>query len=503
MRTAFLCTYLVTALANLGYGQNFDQLETTIDSLISNHLLPSLAVGILKDGEVIYESAFGYADLEREIKSTIHTPYQLASLSKPITATAIMKLHCAGALDINDPITRYVSLKKVDSSFQDPTIRQVLNHTAGLGTYFDIYYEDEGITPSSFEEAWDKYGTQFHEPGKVCEYSNIGYGLLSHIISKVTPETFAQNIQTHVLQGLNMNNSLVIAKQADESQVLAKKYDHELNPLPFVWNNTPGAGNVASSIHDIMQFALLHLQNQYENVLEASAIQKMQTYRERNALFHYYQDTYYGLGWYIAADDNGQKVVWHEGGMMGASTMLKLYPKENIAIALLTNTYNPTICRVLSDQLSTILIGNYDPTPINEIAEYETVLADTTFWGSWEGTMFIDRKEVPISIEIEGQTIEVDYIDQSYQSFLTDYQPLPVHSKLLFGAVNKDYFIGTGTGELPASNKRKDLQHLLSFKLFKDGTKMTGTIVNLAAAHREYYAHPYSIQLEKVTSNNR
>lgn len=502
-KTALLSLCLIVLLANQSSGQNFNHIETTIDSLITNHMLPSLAVGILKDGEIIYEKAFGYSDLEGEVKTTIHTPYQLASLSKPITATVIMKLHSEGIIDMYEPITKYVPLKKVDPTFQDPSIKQVLNHTAGLGTYFDMYYEDENTIPTSFTEAWDKYGIQFHEPGKVCEYSNIGYGLLSHIISKVTSGSFAQHLQKHILPKLRMHNTFVMEQPTDKDERVAKKYDHKLNPLPFIWNNTIGAGNIAASIHDLMQFASLHLQSHYEGFLEAPAIHNMQVYQEKGTLFHYYQDTYYGLGWYIMPDDNGKKVVWHEGGMIGASTILKLYPNQNIAIALLTNTHNPKACRLLSDIIVAELIDNYQPTPINEIAAYESTYTDTTFWGKWAGTMRINQKEIPIIITIDDQTIDFNYMDQGYQSFLTDYQPLPVHNRLLFGAVHKDYFIGTGTGELPASDKRKNLQHLFSFKLFKEGTTMTGTIVHLAAAQRQYYGRPYAIQLKKTIPDNR
>lgn len=97
--------------------------------------------------------------------------------------------------------------------------------------------------------------------------------------------------------------------------------------------------------------------------------------------------------------------------------------------------------------------------------------------------------------------VQLSYIDPGFSSFLTDYTPLPYTSKLLFGALNQNYFIGTGMGELPASDKRAKHQHLLSLKLYKEGNKLKGIIVNLAAAKREYYAHPFYIELEKTIVN--
>ena len=474
--------------------QDFRSVEKKVDSLLEAGILPSMAIGILKEGEVIYEKAFGYADVENKRMSTTRTPYQLASLSKPITATAIMQLHEEGSLNIDDPITKYVQLKKVDDSYQDPTIRQVLNHTSGLGTYFDIYYADEQISYVDFETAWSQYGIQFHPPGLVCEYSNLGYGLLDFIITKVTGMPFASYLRTDIFDPLGMGDALLVERSDDKA--LAKKYGVGLKVLPEVWNNTAGAGNIAASVQDIMQFASLHLQERSTGSIGDTNISAMQTYREPNALFHYYQDTYYGLGWYVMADDQGQKVVWHEGGMMGASTMLKFYPKEQIAIVLLTNTYHPAVCRRLSDELTRIMLPGYEPTPINEVADYSPIASDSTIIGDWSGIMHIADEQRAISLQIAEDGVDIRYLDDQFRSFLTDYQPLPYHARMLFGAINQGYFIGTGTGDLPAKDSREN-PHLLSLKLYKEENTLKGTIISMAAAEREYYARPYYIQLTK------
>ena len=497
----FYTIIVVISIAQQSISQDFRRIEARVDSLIEKGVLPSIGIGILKDGEILYEKAFGYSDIENGVKSTIHTPYKLASLSKPITATSIMKLHEDGLINLEDPITKYVTLKKVDSTFSDPTIGQVMNHTAGLGTYFDIYYADETLDSFSFEEAWAQYGTQFHQAGKVCEYSNLGYGLLDFIIQKVTSNSFEDYVQANIFHTLGMKDAFLIGSTLIEGEKTAKSYGHELRPLPHLWTNTPGAGNIAASIHDILLFGSAHLQTQTSNLLQASSLLEMRTYKEANALFHYYQDTFYGLGWYVMENDKGHKVVWHEGGMMGASSVLKIYPKEKIAIALLTNTFRPESCRALSDFIANLVIENYEPTPLNEIAEYQPVASDISFRGLWKGTMLIDNQEVPISLTIADESIQLSYLDNGYASFLTDYQPLPFNSQLLFGLVNQGYFVGTGVGELSTSSEKDCNQHLLSFKLFKTGNSLKGQIISLAAADREYYALPYPINLERTDAN--
>ena len=503
LRTVVILFVMLLLKLPVCHAQDFKKLEERIDALIKNGQLPSVAVGILKDGAIVYEKAFGYADLDQKIKSTIHTPYQLASLSKPITATAILKLHEQGVINLDDPISRYISLQKVDPTFPDPTIRQVLNHTAGLGTYFDIFYEDEKIKPIQFKEAWERYGTIFQRPGKVCEYSNLGYGLLDYIIAQKTALTYSGYLKRNVFDQLNMEQSFVIEKRSKSDRQLAQKYRADLNELPAVWNNTPGAGNVASSVHDLLSFAAFHLQNSKTDFLKSSSIRIMQEYQAPNALFHYYQDTYYGLGWYVMDNDQGQKVVWHEGGMMGASTVLKLFPKENLAIVLLTNVYAPPVCRALTDEIATLMIPDYTSTPLNEIAEYSDAASDTTFQGSWQGQMHIEGSKIPISLSIENEGVTISYPDYTLRSFLSGDQPLPYNTKLFMGVVNQNYFLGTGIGELPTSDARKEHRHLLSFKLLREGNQLKGTIVSLSVEDREYDAHPYYLVLEKANVKNK
>ncbi|MEL6534696.1 MAG: serine hydrolase domain-containing protein [Bacteroidota bacterium] len=487
--------YLFLASLPLG-AQSHSTFEARVNSLVRSGTLPSLAVGVLKDGQIVYEQAFGLADHERKVAATVHTPYQLASLTKPFTATAVMQLAQSGRLGLDDPITRYVRLQKADSSFADPTLRQVLNHTAGLGTYFDIYYADEAIRPVSFAEAWAQYGIQFQPPGLVCEYSNLGYGLLGHVVEQVTGQAFGDYVQQHIFAPLGMENSFLVDSAAG-SDHLAPKYDPELEPLPEVWNNTPGAGNLAASVRDLLTFGRAQLNPTDFPGLPTEAITEMHTYREPDALFHYYQATRYTLGWYRRDDDGGQPVVWHEGGMMGASTVLKLYPEEDLALVLLTNTYQPAVLRQLTDALTSEFIAKYQPSPLNELAEYTSVAADSAWLGTWEGWVQAGETRMPLSLSIAADGIELSYTDERYRSFLTDGQPLPIRSQLLFGAVNQSYFVGTGMGELPTADRRGALPHLWSFKFYREGNTLRGTLVSLAAGTREYYAKPYALELRK------
>lgn len=480
---------------------DFLSLEQTIQQAIKNKEIPSAVIAIAKDDKIIYQKAFGYADINKNIKARVHTPYQLASTSKPITATAIMMLHQKGIIHIDSLITNYapeLGIKKAYPDISIPTIRHVLGHVSGLGTYFDIGYTDEKYNFDDFIKGWKKYGKIFHNPGVTYEYSNLGYGLLDHIIHKTTTKTFSDFLNKELFTPLKMNNSFV-NKNSSNTNIPAKKYTRDLLELPEVVNNTLGAGNIYSSVLDLVRFGMFHVINEksYNQILNIEARKLMQSTKHKDALYHLYEDSYYGLGWYIRPNDNGYRMVWHEGGMIGASSMLKLIPENNVVIAVITNVYNNPFCRKVTNMLSNIVLKKYQPSAINEIAAYKPVTSNPDFIGTWMGSMTINEKKIPVQLIIEADRIWLEYPDDSLSSFFTQGQPIPSITQLFFGMINNNSFLGTTSGNLPSSDLRKEYNHLLSLKLIKQKDRLSGTITAMAAASREYYAYPYAIELYK------
>jgi CubicO group peptidase (beta-lactamase class C family) len=476
-------------------------LEVIINKAIRNKKVPSVVIAIAKNGQIIYEQAFGNADERKAIKATVRTPYQLASASKPFTATAIMMLYERGLIHIDSPITRYVPgliLSKANLNFATPTVRQLLNHTAGLGTYFDIGYSDENFPFDNFDEACKRYGTIFFNPGTVCEYSNLGYGLLDRIIANVSGTSFPRFMETELFQPLQLGDTYV-GGPMDGLNYSASKYNSDGTELPNVLNNTAGAGNIYASVHDLVRFGMFHLGEKRigKAILSKTLMHVMSDFKDEHTLYTVNKDSFYGLGWYNQTSNNSSPVVWHEGGMPGASSILKLFPNEKVVIAVITNTYNYPFVREITDKLTKIIIPEHHTSPINEIADYKYYTSDSTFNGTWEGNILVEGKPIPTSLIINKNEIILDYSDVSLKSFLTDNQPLPHKTILLYGMVNQGYFVGTTTGILPAGNLRRQLSHLLILKLLRKNEFLSGFVTLMAAADREYYAYPFFVDLKK------
>ncbi len=128
----------------------FEPVRQRIERALHNTNLPSMAVAVAHNGEIIWEQGFGLADRENRVPATEHTLYSLASISKPITATGLMVLVERGLVDLDKPINEYLGEAKLRArvgNADDATVRLVANHTSGLPLHYQFFYHDEAFRP--------------------------------------------------------------------------------------------------------------------------------------------------------------------------------------------------------------------------------------------------------------------------------------------------------------------------------------------------------------------
>src|SRR5688500_6707891 len=137
---------VVTGQSATSAVDGFDGVRSLIRREITERPVPSVSVAVARDGRIIWEEAFGWADRENRVEATPHTLYSLASISKPITATALMILKERGLIDLDRPINDYLGEAKINVRIGDPaavTVRKVANHTAGLPLHYKFFFETE------------------------------------------------------------------------------------------------------------------------------------------------------------------------------------------------------------------------------------------------------------------------------------------------------------------------------------------------------------------------
>ena len=144
-------------------------------------------MAVARDGQIVWEQGFGWADRENRVAANEHTMYSLASISKPITATGLAVLLERGKIELDKPINDYLGEAKLKSpafsNVTDATVRRVANHSAGLPLHYQFFYADEPYHRPAMDETIRRYGNLVTAPGERFQYSNLGYGVIDYVIS--------------------------------------------------------------------------------------------------------------------------------------------------------------------------------------------------------------------------------------------------------------------------------------------------------------------------------
>jgi CubicO group peptidase (beta-lactamase class C family) len=330
--------------------EKFSRASQAIRDLIREQHLPSVVVAVAKNGRIVWEEGFGWADVEQQRPATPHTPYSLASVSKPFTATAIMKLVDAGRLVLDRPANEYLGDAKISGrDATSATVRRILSHTAGLPPFFRVFESD----PPSIEEVITRYAVLTNSPGRRYVYSNLGYGILEHVIARVSGQSYEEFMHREVFLPLRLEQASVPRVALAN---VAIRYDARGRPMPFYDLGHRGASAIYASAHDLVRFGMFHLKEPVDDgttILKRRSIETMQRVQTPGS-----STDGYGLGWRINEDDLGFRHVSHTGGMPGVTTVLSLFPSERVVIVVLTNTRNDSIVQ-LARELAAFVMPQY------------------------------------------------------------------------------------------------------------------------------------------------
>lgn len=321
----------------------FAAARAVIEKTLRDAKVPSVAVAVVKDGRIIWEEGFGWADRERRIRATARTAYSLASMTKPITATAAMTLNQAGKLDLDKPIERYlggIRLTAYAGSAGGVTARRIMSHSAGLPLYGHFYLD--GTKPAGLSETIARFGIVAFPPGTRFRYSNMGMNVLGAAIEHVSRRSFGDYLRRDVFIPLGMKDSAV---GFPVGSAVAVRYDADRKPMRFYLTDHPGSGDVWASAHDMALFLAFHMGTPLPGqraILTRARILEMQRPASSFPMpippGTPRRDI--GASW-ILSTINGHRQVWHSGGQPGVSTFMTFYPDQKFGFVLLANSSAP------------------------------------------------------------------------------------------------------------------------------------------------------------------
>jgi CubicO group peptidase (beta-lactamase class C family) len=324
----------------------FDNLRVQIQETLIAEKVPSLAVAVSRGEQVVWQQAFGWADLENRIRASESTMYCLGSVSKPNTATALMVLVEQGVVGLDQPVNKYLGKDKLQAHIgneADATVRRLANHTSGLTRHSQLFYSDEVIKRPPMSELIRRYGHLLQEPGQTYEYSNFGYGVLSYLIERASGKSFAQFMQEAVFLPLDMTHTAV-GRNSHLEKNYAINYGEGQTRIPPFESAHPGASDVYSCTQDMIRFGrfhLKHLQVGQKQILQNKHIELMQ---QPDAKID--SQSSYGIGWYIDSNYYGYRRIYHTGHTGYTTASLMLFPDQDICIVALANSSTDLPVRV-------------------------------------------------------------------------------------------------------------------------------------------------------------
>jgi CubicO group peptidase (beta-lactamase class C family) len=309
------------------------EIERAIRAEMERQRIPGLSAALVTEHQLRWAKGFGYADLENSVRATEHTVYRLASISKTITAVAVLQLVERGKLDLDAPIQRYCP------AFPEKpwpiTARHLLGHTSGIRHY----KRPEEITSTRhytrIVDALEifKDDPLEHEPGARFTYTTYGYTVLGCAIEGASGMSYMDYVRENIFRPAGMDRARdddVFALIPHRAQGYRRTPSGEWqnSPLADTSNKIPGGG-LCSTVLDLARFAIALQQGK---LLRRETLALMWTrQRTRDG-----GETSYGLGWSVS-EYRGRREVFHTGGQPRVSTVLYMRPDDRLAVVLMSN----------------------------------------------------------------------------------------------------------------------------------------------------------------------
>jgi CubicO group peptidase (beta-lactamase class C family) len=361
-RNPWLLTMLVLAAMEVRIGpvagDEFDPVRALIRRKLERHEAPSIAVAVARDGKIVWEEGFGWADKEQKRASSATTPYLLGSVSKPITATAALVARERGLLELDRPINDYLGqaqLRAAVGNVAGATVRRVVQHMAGLPEYSEAYYLDEPGQPPPLALAIRRYGVLTRPPGEKFVYSNLGYAALGGVLERVSGKSYGDFLHDEVFVPLGMKQAASPGPHLSPLRAVGYLPDGG-REVEYSRTYAPAA-DVYASAHDLAQFGLFHLKVRVpgqKQILSHKSIDEMKDATVPMGA------AAYGLGWHIRKDAKGRRQVLHGGASAGADAQFTLVPEHHVCVVVLANVtrhWPGALTESVTNAILAILLG--------------------------------------------------------------------------------------------------------------------------------------------------
>jgi len=453
---------ILSLFAILSFGQIKE--SKSIDNIFSQwdkEGVPGCALGIMKDGKLIYAKGYGLANLEYNVPNSANSVFRIASTSKQFTAACIVLLAEQGKLSLDNNLNQF--FPDFPAYAKKITIRHLLNHTSGIRDYLTIsslkglgnndYYEDKDVMKWLINQRELNFN-----PGDEYLYSNSGYWLLGQIVNKVSGINMADFAKKEIFKPLNMssthfhnNHKQIVKNRASGYRPIDKEtYQISMTTLEMI-----GDGGIFTTINDIKKWDDAY----YDRSILSDKFWNMMTQQgvlNNGEVLEYAS----GLG---ISKYKGLKKISHGGAFVGYRAELIRFPEQHFSIAIFANRgdANPTW---MAHQIADILLKENFINTASETSNskgnqsQKFVRLTTSELENFSGNYWNDESLLARKIYVKNDTLRY------FRSATNESSLVPI-SKSEFKMIN------VGSDVIVKFNKDKDGNKLMSFS--QDGSEQS------------------------------
>lgn len=336
-------------------------LDTLIQNIMITHHLPGVSACAVKNGEIIWTGAYGYADISQNIEVTDSTLFMLASVSKTVTGTAFMQLYEDGLITLDDDINNYLPIQINHPSYPQTIItpRMLLSHVSGIKDNWSIlgpleyHGGDSPIPLSDFIQDYLVPGGIYYnidnfnssEPGTVFDYTNVGSALIAYLVEVIAGISFEQYCQENIFSLIDMNETSWFLANLNLSNLAIPYVYNNGNYISYGHYGSPvyPCGFLKTSSFQLAQYLVAIMQKgQINNVriLDSATV-------ELTTSLHYPTIAPgYGLFFQIIGELRG-----HSGGAPGVATRMFYNFSTNVGVIVLLNIENQSAVSLIFDEI--------------------------------------------------------------------------------------------------------------------------------------------------------
>jgi CubicO group peptidase (beta-lactamase class C family) len=319
-----------------------NELESKANEIINKHMASNnflgVTAGLYIENCGTYISGAGFTDKREQKRTNSNMLGRIASITKPMTAIAIMQLYEKGMLDLDTPIQTYIKEfpKKIKG---DITIRHLLKHTSGISHHsskWDALSFTHYTTLVDALDAFKDNDLEF-EPGTQFMYSSYGYTVLGAIIEKVTQMSYGEYMKKNIWDKAGMSNTSLEEdeqKYSNKSRIYLKVGSTYIKSPKTDLSIIYPAGGVQSTAKDLLKFGEAVLHNK---LIKSSTLEMM--INETDELAPSIGDDPYGFGWAVYDDPKYGEIIQHGGQQPGTSSFFSIFLDHKIVSVVLSNSF--------------------------------------------------------------------------------------------------------------------------------------------------------------------